>query len=832
MKRWSCLFRVFAGVVLVFTSAASVGVATAQTPAVPPSTPAPRALVDQYCISCHNQRLKTAGLVLENLDLARVGESPGLWEKVAQKLRTQEMPPAGRARPDPAVYAEVATQLEAALDAAADARPNPGRVAVHRLNRTEYANAIRDLLGLEIDERSLLPADEADQQGFDNTARVLSMSPALFERYMAAARTISRLAVGDPSIVPVVYEVPVSPNLVQDDRSNDNLPFGSQGGLVLRHYFPLDGEYSIKIQLKRQLYLYILGMGEAHQVDLRLDGVLLNRFTVGGGGTATTAPESFVGAVAGDPAWETYMHTADAGLNVRVPVKAGSHEISVSFVRQHWEPEGILQPPQRGFAKSSNELYYGQPAIGSVLVGGPYAASGPGETPSRRALFTCASTGRAAAGEPCARKVLSALARRAYRRSVSNDDLETVLTFFRRGNAEGGFTTGIQQGLERILVAPSFLFRIERVPAGVQPGATYRLSDVELASRLSFFLWSTIPDEELLGVAIEGRLHDPHVLSAQVRRLFTDPRSRALVDNFAAQWLGLRKLAGTVPDLNEFPDFDENLREAMREETRLFLDDQIRRDHDVMDLVTANYSFVNERLARHYGIPNVYGANFRRVTFDEGVRGGLLGQASVMTVTSYPNRTSPVLRGKWLLDNMLGAPPPPPPPDVPALDESKTSQGRPVSIREQMAIHRKAPACAVCHVRMDPLGFSLENFDALGMWRTTADGSPIDASGALPGGATFQGVTGLRALIVSHRSDFVRTLSGRLLAYAIGRGLEPADMPAVRKIARAADAAGDRWSAIIGGIVSSTPFSTSAANSVPADTKVAMAASHRREGVR
>jgi mono/diheme cytochrome c family protein len=809
---------IFAGALMGFAAGDIHLRASADTPVAPN---APRALIDQYCISCHSQRLKTAGVVLEGLDLTRVGEAPDLWEKVAQKLRTQEMPPPGRSRPDPDGYHSAATQLEAALDAAAAARPNPGRVAVHRLNRTEYTNAVHDLFGLDIDGASLLPADEADEHGFDNTARVLSISPALLERYMAAARTISREAVGDASIATVVDEVQISPNLVQDDRTRDDLPFGSQGGVALRHYFPLDGEYSIRVLLKRQLYLYILGLGEPHQVDIRVDSDLVKRFTVGGAGEGRTAPESFVGAVAGDPKWETYMHTADDGLNVRVPIKAGTHEVTVSFVRRHWEPEGILQPPQRGFGKSSNELYHGEPAIGSVFIGGPYTHPAATGLLGRRDVFSCHPKDNATV-EPCAKHILATLARRAYRRPVANTEVEALLTFFRSGNADGGFAEGIERSLERILIAPSFLFRIERVPANMPAGAVYRLSDVELASRLSFFLWSTIPDTELLDLATRGRLSDPTILASQVRRLLASPKSKALIDNFASQWLGLRKLPGVVPDLNEFPDFDENLRDAMREETRLFIDSQMRGDRNVMELVSANYTFVNERLARHYGIPNIYGPRFRRVAFADGIRGGLLGQASVLTVTSYPNRTSPVLRGKWLLENMLGSPPPPPPPDVPTLEESRAAQTRPRSIREQMAEHRKAPSCAVCHVRMDPLGFSLENFDALGKWRTIADGLPIDASGSLPGSAQFQGIAGLRALIVNHHDDFVRTVTERLLEYALGRGLEPSDLPAVRKIAKQADAEGDRWSAIVTGIVNSTPFSMSVVKSVP-DEKVATA---------
>ena len=797
-----------------------------QTPApIPPSstTPALRAVLDQYCVTCHNEKLKTAGLLLDKMDVEHIGDAAEVWERVARKLRTQEMPPPGMPRPDVATYRATASRLETALDSAAAATPNPGRVAVHRLNRSEYANAIRDLLGLEIDGRSLLSDDEPDRQSFDNVASVLSVSPALLERYLTAASAVSRLAIGDPTMTPVVdtFKLPVT--LVQDDRTSDHLPFGSQGGAVIRHYFPLDGEYTVKVVLKRQLYLYLIGMGEPHQIDVRLDGVLLKRFTVGGEGKGHPSPETFAGNTQGDPEWEVYMHTADAGLEVRVPVKAGMRDVGVSFVRSFWEPEGVVQPPQRGFARTTNELYHGNPAVDTVLIGGPYRGTGTDDTPSRRKVFVCRPTDPAA-DEPCAKQILSTLARRAYRRPVTANDIRRLLSFYKAGRAEGGFEVGIQRGLERILAAPSFLFRIEREPANLAPGTPYRLNDLDLASRLSFFLWSSIPDEPLLDVAIRGKLSDPAVLDQQVRRMVADPRSQALVDNFATQWLKLGKLAGVVPDVDAFPDFDENLRDAMQRETQLFIGSQLHEDRSVVDLLTANYTFVNDRLARHYGMPNVYGNHFRRLTFDDGKRGGLLAQASVLTVTSYPNRTSPVLRGKWLLENILGAPPPPPPPDVPALKESGTD-GQPRSARERMEAHRKNPTCAVCHVRMDPLGFSLENFDALGKWRTVADDAPIDAAAALPDGTRFDGVAGLRTLLVGHRGEFVRTFTEKLLAYAIGRGVAYYDLPTVRRITMKAAANDDRWSSLIMGIAGSTPFTMSVAKGVSSQDRVAIATS-------
>jgi cytochrome c551/c552 len=795
------------------TAMAAVVQAQVSQPGVPgvgaASSLPPRALFDKYCVTCHNARLKTAGLMLDTIDVDRAGNAAETLEKVASKLHTHEMPPPGAPRPDAAAYRDVITALESALDRASESQPHPGRVPVHRLNRTEYANAIRDLLALEVDGRSLV-ADEPVPTGFDNVASVLTVSPALLESYMSAAATVSRLALGDPTLNPVVDTFKVPTAMVQDDRAGERQPFGSRGGTTVRYQFPLDGDYTIKVVLKRQLYLYLIGMGKPHQIDVRLDGALLKRFTIGGEGKGMTAPESFAGNTQGDPGWEVYMHTADEGLEVRVPVRAGTRDVSVSFVRQYWEPEGVLQPPQRGFARTTNELYFGDPAVDRVLVGGPYEARRPNDTPSRRRIFVCRPT-TGASDEPCAKKILATLARRAYRRPVTEAEVETLQEFYRAGRSEGGFEAGIQRGLRRILSAPNFLFRVEREPANVPAGTPYQIDAIDLASRLSFFFWSSIPDDELLDLGIRGTLRNPVVLERQVRRMLRDPRSHALVDSFANQWLKLGRLSGIVPDVDEFPDFDENLRDALQQETREFIASQLREDRSVIDLVAANYTFVNERLARHYQIPQVYGSHFRRVTFDDGIRGGLLGQASILTATSYPNRTSPVLRGRWLLETMLGAPPPAPPPDVPALKENG-AEGERHSVRERLEVHRKNSGCAVCHVRMDPLGFSLENFDALGKWRTMSDGSPVDASASLPDGSRFDGVIGLRALLVSHREDFVRTFTNRLMAYAIGRGTEYYDWPAVRKVVLDAAADDHRWSAIIIGIVKSRPFgwSTSA----------------------
>jgi cytochrome c551/c552 len=770
----------------------------AQTPA--------RAMLDKYCVTCHNQRLKTAGLMLDKVDVEHAGADAQTWEKVLRKLRAREMPPPGSPHPDDATYTAVSDQLEKMLDMAAAANPNPGRVAVHRLNRTEYANAIRDLLGLRIDGKSLLSADEADQEGFDNVASVLSVSPVLLEGYLSAARTISRLAVGDPTIAPVADTFRIPTALNQDDRTTDDLPFGSQGGAAIRYHFRLDGEYQIKVLLKRQLYLYLIGMGEPHQIDIRLDGALVKRFEVGGKAKGMTTPESFAGNTQGDPDFEEYMHNADANIEVRLPVKAGTHIVGVSFVRRFWEPEGVFQPQQRGFARTTNELYHGYPAIDSIAVAGPYGtAHMTDDSPSRRKIFVCHPK-NSASEETCAKRILSALAMHAYRRPLAAEDLQTVFDFYKEGRANGTFEAGIQRGLERILSSPSFLFRIEHDPTNAVTGTAYRLDDVDLASRLSFFLWSSIPDDELLNTAISGKLKQPAVLEQQVRRMLADPRSRSLVDNFVDQWLQMGKLTGLVPDSDAFPEFDENLREAMHQETTEFVASQLREDRSVVDLLTADYSYLNERLARHYGIPDIYGNHFRKVTFNDGIRGGLLGQASVLTVTSYPNRTSVVLRGKWLLANVLGAPPAPPPADVPTLKDAG-QDGQPRSLRDRMEQHRKNPACAGCHQRMDPLGFALENFDALGKWRTIADGEKVDASATLPDGAVFEGVAGLRKLLIRHKDDFVRTLTEKLLAYSIGRGIEYYDLPAIRQIARESGATDNRWSSLILGVIRSRPFS-------------------------
>jgi mono/diheme cytochrome c family protein len=761
----------------------------------------PKALFDRYCITCHNQRLKTAGLSLDTVDPANLAQHTEIWEKVVRKLRAGTMPPIGRPRPEKPAVAALIASLETGLDRAAAERPNPGRAPLHRLNRTEYANAIRDLLGLDVDVRALLPADDTDEHGFDNVAEVLTVSPALMERYLFAARKIGRLALGYPAGPGVeLYTLPRM--LAQDDRLSDDLPFGSRGGTAVRHYFPADAEYKIKVKLKSNLYDYILGLGRPQQLDVRLDGALVKRFTIGGRNDLNPPPPSFSGAMRGNSEYETHAHDADAGLEVTLPVKAGARTVGVFFTRQSWEGEGVLQPVQTGYPLAVNEQYDGLAAIDSVAIDGPFKITGPGDTPSRRKILIC--TPRGGDDAACAKQIMSTLARRAYRRPVTDDDVQTLLEFYRTGKKDGTFESGIQFALERMLIDPDFLFRAERDPSGVKAGAPYRLSDLELASRLSFFLWSSVPDDQLLDEAARGRLKDPAVLSAQVRRMMADPRASALVGNFAGQWLMLRNIRDAAPDPDLFPNFDENLREAFRRETELFIESQVHDDRGVPELLTANYTFLNERLARHYGVPGVNGTRFRRVTL-ENQRGGLLGHGSLLTVTSYPNRTSPVLRGKWLLENILGTPPPPPPPDVPALKD-KGADGRPQSVRERLEDHRRNPTCAACHAQMDPLGFALDHFDAVGTWRDADAGTPVDASGTLPDGSSFKGLDGLRTLLDSRREQFVATVTEKLLAYGLGRGLEAYDMPAVRKIVRDAQADGYRWSSIVLGIANSVPF--------------------------
>jgi cytochrome c5 len=750
-----------------------------------------RALLDRYCASCHNQRLHTANLNLDKagVDLGAVANHAAILEKVLQKLQTGSMPPPGLPRPPTETYRQFAGWLETELDRAAAARPNPGRPTAHRLNRAEYTNAVRDLLALDIDAPSLLPTDDLSF-GFDNNADLLGLSPGLLERYLSAAQQIARVAVGDPALRPVIDTYKVSPLLVQDDRMSEDLPFGSRGGAAIQHYFPLDGDYTIRLRLVRDNIYVIRGLAEPDQIDVRVDGALVRHFTVGGPDAVKSKIE------------------ADANLEVRLPLKAGRHHVSATFPKSTSAMGGVLPErlPVGNFLLSGTARATGlreQIGIASVQIGGPYNGTTPADTPSRRAIFTCRPGDKE---EKCAATIVSRLAHRAFRRPIRGDDVEALMTFYRDGRRNGTFDRGIQQALARILVDPEFLFRVEQDAPKAARGDAYRITDLELASRLSFFLWSSIPDEELLAAAEKGKLKDHAVLAAQVRRMLADERSSTLVSNFSAQWLQLRKIRAVTPDVNQFPEFDDNLRLAMQRETELFIDSQIREDRGIGEMLTANYTFLNERLARHYGVDGVYGSQFRRVAYPDDRRAGLLGQGSILTVTSHATRTSPVLRGKWVLDNLLGAPPPPPPADVPALPE-KGEGNEPASVRARLEQHRNNAVCASCHSRMDPLGFALENFDGIGKWRVRdQDGAAIDAAAALPEGIAFEGPSALRTLLDSRREQFAATVAAKLLTYALGRGVEYYDKPALRAVVRGAAASDYRWSSVILGIVESVPF--------------------------
>jgi mono/diheme cytochrome c family protein len=778
----------------------------------PPKSTDPRAFFNTYCITCHNQKLRTAGLALDNLDAAKPSANAEIWERVIAKLQAGSMPPPGLPRPDAAVYHAVASVLENEIDKAWAANPNPGRInAVHRLNRAEYNNAIRDLFALDLDVKPLLPGDETADGSFDNFADVLSISTAHLERYMSVARQVTRLATGLPPSSPGLERFEIPLHVLQNDRQNEDLPFGSRGGIAIHHDFPVDAEYLVKVRLQRQYQDYLKGMGWPQKLDVRLDGKLLKRFTVGGGAKGRPAATSYAGdgepGFAGDDEWEKYMQlTGDAGLELRVPVQAGPHIVGVSFVRELWEPEGLPQPLQRGRVIADDNVYMDYANVGSVQIGGPYKIAGVAkDTPSRRAIFVC-QPGVVSEERACASRILSKMARLAYRRPVTNADVQTLLGFFDSGRHDGGnFDSGIQFALERLLVDPDFLLRVHRAtPAS----ATSRISDVELASRLSFFLWSSIPDDRLLTVAERGEFSRPSVLEKEVRRMLADPRATdALVNDFAAQWLNLRRVEEVVVDPDRYPNYDESLLQAFKQETELFIASTLREDRSIVDLLNADYTFVNERLAQHYGIPGIYGSRFRRVTLpNHDQRGGLLAEGALLATTSYPDRTSPVLRGKWLLNNIFGLSVPPPPPTVDRNLETKPG-AKPTTMRERLAQHRQDPSCNGCHSVIDPLGFALENFDVIGGWRNVDElGKPIDASGATASGTKIEGLAGLRALLLDRPEQFPRTVTEKLMAYALGRRLEYYDRPAVRKIVRDAAVSDYRWSSIILGIVESPNF--------------------------
>ncbi len=750
------------------------------------------ATLNTYCVPCHNEKARTGGLSLERADLADVPEGAETWEKVIRKVRAGMMPPPNAPRPDVAQLNALAAFLETSLDRAAAAKPRPGRTSMHRLNRTEYANAIRDLLALDIDAAALLPPDD-ESSGFDNIADVLTVSPSLMERYLSASWNISRMAAGNRNIAPATAVYRVRPDLSQDQHI-DGLPPGTRGGTLVRHNFPLDGEYTIKVRLWRNTFDLMRGMEDPHDIEIAMDGVRLKLVTAGGRDDFRKMAEN--------PG--TFGTDLDQSLTVRIPVQAGTHTIwATTILRSHAPRDDMIKPFLRTTIDGLDIM--GDPSVDRVTIEGPFTVTGSGDTPSRRKIFVCKPA--SPADEPaCAAKILSTLGRMAYRRPIDKDTLGVFMEFYDRGRAgNAGFESGIESALQFILASPEFLFRFEPDPPKAAPNAVYRLDDLALASRLSFFLWSSIPDDQLLTVAAQGKLKDPAILEQQVKRMLADARSRSLIANFAEQWLHLRNLKNSSPDLQAFPDFDDNLRQAMKEETTLLFDSIMREDRGVLDLLNADYTFVNERLARHYGIPNVYGSQFRRVRVPNEARRGLLGQASILTVTSYPNRTSPVERGKWILTNLLGVPPQPPPPNVPPLQDS-SSDGRVLSLRERMEKHRANPVCAGCHKQMDPIGFALENFDGVGHWRTTEDGAKIDPSGTLFNGAGINGVTGLRQALIAQPEIFTGVMTEKMLTYALGRGSEYYDMPAVRKIVQDGRNKDFRFSSIVLGIVKSAPF--------------------------
>jgi hypothetical protein len=773
----------------------------------------------KYCATCHSPQIHTANLVIDPAAVSHVQTGAEQWEKIIRKLRSDSMPPPGAPRPDKATYDLVAGYLEMQLDRAAAANPDAGKVPpLHRLSRTEYQNAVRDLLALdalpqEMDFSLLLPQDNASS-GFDNLADLLFISPTAMESYLGAAEKISRLAIGDPAI-PEMVNIYRTPDEKQQTSRVEELPFGTRGGLAIHSQFPLDGEYVVKVAFAGASS----ASSDEQKLEITVDGERVQLATIAagqGGGRGGRGKPGAAGnaadqggqgadaAAASDDAVPDYLHGGRAALTgrkleVRVAVKAGPRLIGVTFIeRNEVRDEEVLRPRMRSTGP--------QLAVETVTISGPYRGKGSGDTPSRRSIFVCRPVS-ASEEEPCAQRILLAMERRAYRRPVSAADAQPLMPFYKEGRAEGGFDLGIQRAIQRLLVSPQFLFRIERDQPGAAPGISHAVSDLELASRLSFFLWSSIPDDELLDLASQGKLRQPGVLEQQVRRMMADPRSESLVTNFAEQWLYLRDLDAKKPNEILFADFDESLRDAFRRETNLFLDSVLRSNRSVLDLLSANYTFVNERLAKHYGIPNVHGSDFRRITFAPGSpRGGLLGQGSILTITAYPDRTSPVNRGKWILDNLLSAPPPPPPPNIPALKTEGHDTGKTLTVRDAMIEHRANPACAGCHSRMDPIGFAMENFDAVGRWRDRDGDSPIDASGIFPGGEKFAGVAGLKTVLLSQPEQFVSTVSEKLLMYAIGRNVQYFDEPAVRAIMKEGARDNYTFASLVMGVVKSVPF--------------------------
>jgi len=804
-----------------------------QAPAPAPRVPDPgsripssvQPVLDQYCVTCHNERLKTGGLALDSLKPDRIAADAETWEKVVRKVRAGLMPPAGAKRPDRGSLDAFAAAIEGTIDRFAANNPNPGRAPLHRMNRVEYANAIRDLLVLDVDPSTLLPADDSSH-GFDNIADVLGVSPSLLERYVSAAAKISRLAVGEREAAPVQVTYTVKGDLSQN-QTLDGQPLGTRGGTTIRHNFPVDGEYLIRLSLLKLSFGQVFGEGaEGEELEVTLNGQRVKLFKL------DEVPMFFMRESPGshpakpqptDPLEERVKMTADIRLEFRMKVKAGPQDVGVAFLQKGYSAnEDLVKRPVSSTYDVFIGMQYGYttaPHLSRVVVTGPYNSTGLGDTPSRRRVFVCRPTSAADEGA-CARQIVSTLVRRAYRRAPSAADVESILTFYQQErDRTGNFEAGIEMALRRILADPEFIFRFEPAPAGSKPGIPYRIGDTELASRLSFFLWSTIPDDELLTLAIDGKLHEPAVLEKQARRMLADPKARALVTNFANQWLYLRDLKNANPDVTVFPDFDDNLRQGFQRETEMLFESIMREDRSVLDLLDANYTFVNERLARHYGISNVYGPDFRRVPVPSDARRGLLGHGSLLLVTSNANRTSPVIRGKWILENLLGSQAPLPPPDVPPLEEKPTAAAR--SVRERIEQHRANPACASCHKIMDPIGLALENFDAIGRWRTTDEGVRIDGSGQLVDGSVLDGPSSLRKAMLGRSDAFVGSMTEKLLMYGMGREIKYYDMPAVRIVMRDAAKNRYRFSDLVMGIVKSAPFQMKTSGKAEEASKVA-----------
>jgi hypothetical protein len=773
-----------------------------EQPGAGPNLAPPQAFLQNNCIKCHNRTDTSAaalfaGLFFDELDVMHVAENPERWEKVVRKLGAGMMPPASEPRPDPVAKAAFLGYLETELDALAHAAPNPGRPALHRVNRTEYANAIRDLLALEVDATALLPADDSSF-GFDNIAGSLGVSPALLERYVAAAGKISRLAIGDTAVQDGQQKYVVSGDLTQNDHL-PGMPLGTRGGARFSHHFPVDGEYVIRADLvERGGRMFGANVGKTEQLEVTLDGrrVLLQ---------------------------DLGEYRVEDGAAIRMAVPAGPHTIGAAFVKKNHAPvEDVIQPFEFSLfepAVDGDPNWTFVPHLASMAVTGPFNVAGVGSTPSRERIFVCrpASTQDEAS---CAREIVETLATRAFRQPVEREQLSTLMDFYDEGRARGSFDSGIEMALRRILASPEFVFRFERAPEGTEPGDIYRLNDLELASRLSFFLWSSIPDDELLALAVDDRLHETGTLRKQVRRMLDDPRSNAFIENFAGQWLYLRNLANKGGAVEHFPNFDDNLRQSFRTETELLFASIVREDRGLLDLLTADYTFVNERLAKHYGIPGIYGSEFRRVPVTNDARRGLLGQGSILLVTSLPERTSPVQRGVWVLENIVGAPIPTPPPNVPALEEQAGTKNHPRTLREQMELHNGRPFCAGCHKIMDPIGFAMENFDAVGRWRTEEHGEPINAKARLVDGTELEGTVDLRNALLKYSDRFVQTTTEKLMTYALGRGLEYYDMPTVRAIARGAAKNDYRFSDLVLGVVESDAFRLRAAEETPAATEI------------